>query len=272
MSHMLEYSIVTTLQKHKTTSGFWNKKKLKTRLIQWLGDDTYSLKARQEMSLPLPEEGLVALVDFYKNKGQVVPFSSDRSLISIPEREQQQRPRNNKRRHEWQRISLRAYAQEIENAEATYKEHISSYKYGSTIKDNIREVLPKEGLPQGDFPTCVPKQMSSSNELGFGLMALEPIPKESQIGEYLGKICKSVPHNKSYVMDYYGENKLYIDAREYGNFMRFMNHSCNPNAKVTVETDRDRFERPIVSALKDIQANEFITIRYSDDKAPAIGL
>lgn len=76
---------------------------------------------------------------------------------------------------------------------------------------------------------------------GFGLFAMESIPKNTFIVEYVGEIINAtvfkhrfnaltqVPGSDFYFFDL--GKKSYIDASLYGNEARFINHSCAPNAK-----------------------------------------
>lgn len=85
-----------------------------------------------------------------------------------------------------------------------------------------------------------------SNGTGWGVKALRSLPKGSYIGRYFGKVilweeAESLPAaggRKDYLFDIdylIGENghcKYTVDAYEYGNFTRFINHSCAPNLVV----------------------------------------
>lgn len=53
-----------------------------------------------------------------------------------------------------------------------------------------------------------------------------------------------------------------IDACDKGNYARFINHSCNPNARAEVWTVGDR-ERVGIFAIKDIKKGKEITYDYN---------
>ncbi|KAJ3812108.1 hypothetical protein F5876DRAFT_25320, partial [Lentinula aff. lateritia] len=63
-------------------------------------------------------------------------------------------------------------------------------------------------------------------------------------------------------------SKYTIDAYHAGNFTRFLNHSCDPNAALTpVYIDVDEIERPLLTIFskRDIPPHEEITFSYSGD-------
>jgi SET domain-containing protein len=54
----------------------------------------------------------------------------------------------------------------------------------------------------------------------------------------------------------------YIDARNEGNLLRFINHRCkNPNA-VFISVRREGIESVFVKAIKRIEGGQFISIDY----------
>lgn len=76
---------------------------------------------------------------------------------------------------------------------------------------------------------------------GWGLFAKEDIPPEKFVIEYMGEVidgtefgqrfkrAKDKKQNNFYFLTL-GSN-LYIDAFNYGNEARFINHSCDPNVE-----------------------------------------
>lgn len=83
-------------------------------------------------------------------------------------------------------------------------------------------------------------KMTQSN--GWGLYAKEDIPSDQFIVEYMGEVVDKAEFDRRFESaknnnadNYYFfalENGLYIDAAEYGNVARFINHSCEPNSSV----------------------------------------
>ena len=57
------------------------------------------------------------------------------------------------------------------------------------------------------------------------------------------------------------EPDRYVDGRNYGSMMRFVNHSCSPNC-TTEKWSINGETRIAVVALRDIQAHEEITFDY----------
>lgn len=81
---------------------------------------------------------------------------------------------------------------------------------------------------------------------GWGLFAGEEIPKNCFIIEYMGELIDRSTFNsrhsraiankdECFYFHSLGEN-LYIDSRTHGNKARFINHSCEPNAKSAKQT------------------------------------
>ncbi len=115
----------------------------------------------------------------------------------------------------------------------------------------------------------------SSEIEGTGCFARQRIPAGTRIIEYLGqRIPPSVVEERSMVeIDDLGEiiseTRVYmfhvdwrttIDGAVNGNDARFLNHSCDPNCKSTIE---DR--RVFIDALRNIDPGEELTFDYKLD-------
>lgn len=111
----------------------------------------------------------------------------------------------------------------------------------------------------------------------FGLRCKDPLPKEKLIGPYAGEIISNEESLLRDLDDYYfkfSEEKEEdltrldtIDARFYGNFTRFINHSCQPNLKsVKIYDGHTNTARPEIyfMALKDIEIDEELTFDYGN--------
>ncbi|VDL89968.1 unnamed protein product [Schistocephalus solidus] len=108
-------------------------------------------------------------------------------------------------------------------------------------------------------------------EKGWGLRALKPIPKGAFIVEYAGEVIdfaefrrrirlyEKAKHAHHYFMSLGPEH--FIDAGTKGNWARFVNHSCEPNAETQKWTVNGRL-RIGFFAKYDIPAGEEITIDY----------
>lgn len=105
---------------------------------------------------------------------------------------------------------------------------------------------------------------------GVGVRALQRIPKGAILAEYLGEIY---PWNYSqdpvYALDFSlpgARNDAVIasiSSKRYGNWTRFINHSCDSSTKFTMFTVGGR-HKAVVEAVKDIDMFEEMTIDYGD--------
>lgn len=117
-----------------------------------------------------------------------------------------------------------------------------------------------------------------SSKLGYGLFALENIPRNSFIGEYTGEVKvaqdTTVYHKNDdgyltdYAWDYPDEIPnhplLEIDGRVYGNILRYLNHSFSPN----VQSDHTMFEnewRLIFWACEEIKKGQQLLTNYGEE-------
>ena len=112
----------------------------------------------------------------------------------------------------------------------------------------------------------------ASNIEGTGCFARQHIQKGTRIIEYKGqRIPPSIVEERSLVEvddagEIIGQSHVYmfyvdwrttIDGGVNGNDARFINHSCDPNCKSTVE---DR--RVFIDAIRDIEQGEELTFDY----------
>ncbi|CAF3418506.1 unnamed protein product [Rotaria sp. Silwood1] len=121
--------------------------------------------------------------------------------------------------------------------------------------------------------------ISTSNK-GYGVIIKKPILYPgTYIGEYVGEVLsENKAHNrieltKNYEHNYlllYNEHhqsekiiKTFIDARYYGNWTRFINHSCNPNLHiVAIRIDQPTPPHFAFFSLRKIEANEELSYSY----------
>lgn len=103
--------------------------------------------------------------------------------------------------------------------------------------------------------------------LGFGLMNNRPIPQGGYIGEYTGLLRSTmsyVPLEGRYSAHYPtqpGHRDYAIDARFWGNEMRYVNHSWQPNLVPIWHYDRGLLRLYYV-AERSIARGEQLTINY----------
>jgi SET domain-containing protein len=109
-------------------------------------------------------------------------------------------------------------------------------------------------------------QVRTSGVHGKGVFALQDIAKGDVIIEYKGEIISAQeaedrhPHNPSdphHTFYFQIDDDRVIDALHGGNSARWINHSCVPNCKPSVEEDR-----VMIKAKKDIAAGEELNYDY----------
>src|SRR5687767_14109429 len=96
---------------------------------------------------------------------------------------------------------------------------------------------------------------------GLGLFASQPIPAKTRIIEYQGEILDNDEADERggkflFTLD---ENRV-IDGSARSNLARYINHSCEPNARERVARNR-----LWIWSLVDIEAGEEITSDYGEE-------
>ncbi|KAM9323190.1 histone-lysine N-methyltransferase EHMT1 [Pholidichthys leucotaenia] len=116
-------------------------------------------------------------------------------------------------------------------------------------------------------------QLFRTNKKGWGVQALQDIPKGTFICEYVGEIISEAEaemrQNDAYLfsLDDKPQDLYCIDARFYGNISRFLNHMCEPNlfACRVFTTHQDlRFPHIAFFASENIKAGEELGFNYGD--------
>ena len=117
----------------------------------------------------------------------------------------------------------------------------------------------------------------------WGLFALEAIPADEMVIEYVGQVIRQqVADNREKTYEKIGIGSSYlfridsdtiVDATKCGNFGRFINHSCTPNCTAKILTVEDT-KRIVIYSKEDIPAGGEITYDYKfpieDDKIPCL--
>jgi uncharacterized protein len=96
---------------------------------------------------------------------------------------------------------------------------------------------------------------------GLGLFAVEPIPANKRLIEYIGPIISAEEADRrggKYLFEL--DEKRAIDGSSRSNTARYINHSCRPNAKGYTSG-----RRIWIWSLKAIKTGEEITIDYGKD-------
>ncbi|KAF5275890.1 hypothetical protein FQR65_LT04129 [Abscondita terminalis] len=116
-------------------------------------------------------------------------------------------------------------------------------------------------------------QLFKTDSRGWAIRTLCNIAKGSFVCEYIGEIITDVEADKreddSYVFDLDSRDSdaFCIDAKRYGNFARFINHSCDSNLvpiRVFIEHQDIRFPRIAFFANRDIAAEEELSFDYGE--------
>jgi SET domain-containing protein len=97
---------------------------------------------------------------------------------------------------------------------------------------------------------------------GFGVFAAEPIPQRRKIGEIRGESvtiaeARRRAAGQQRIMIVEVSTKRAIDASKSSDPMRFTNHSCVPNARLSIRDGRIEFY-----ALRVIAPGEEVTVNY----------
>ena len=99
---------------------------------------------------------------------------------------------------------------------------------------------------------------------GFGVFAAEPIPSRLKIGEIRGESitigeARRRASTQQRIMIVEISTRRAIDASKSTDPMRFTNHSCSPNARLSIRDGRVEFY-----ALRGIGVDEEITVNYGE--------
>jgi SET domain-containing protein len=99
---------------------------------------------------------------------------------------------------------------------------------------------------------------------GYGVFAAEPIPPREKIGEIRGESvtvseARRRAEGQQRIMIVEVSSKRAIDASKSSDPMRFTNHSCAPNARLSIRDGRIEFY-----ALRAILPGEEVTVNYGE--------
>ncbi|MCJ1409668.1 hypothetical protein MMC19_003750 [Ptychographa xylographoides] len=128
-----------------------------------------------------------------------------------------------------------------------------------------------------DHPLVELRYYAKYGELSIGVRALQKIAKGAQVGEYIGEIIPLMPYNidsiRTYAFEFDIQEEPYmtectplalISPHQYGNWTRFMNHSCDASVTEQTMTIGDRM-RIMLTATRDIEPFDEITLDYGPD-------
>ncbi|KAL4655991.1 histone-lysine N-methyltransferase SETMAR [Arapaima gigas] len=128
----------------------------------------------------------------------------------------------------------------------------------------------------------------STQNKGWGVRALEPIPCGTFVCEYAGEVlgyeeaCQRQraqgPADMNYIMalrEHTGQGRVcdtFVDPAAVGNVGRFLNHSCQPNLMMVPVRVHSLVPRLALFALRNIAAGEELTFDYSGTRSTTQGL
>ena len=144
---------------------------------------------------------------------------------------------------------------------------------GKSSNCNVGGDCGNRALGKRQFAKCKPKRERGK---GWGLITVEAIPKGKLVLEYVGEVIEEAVMEKRMV-DWNKEHPndpnfcvmaltggWYIDARQYANMSRFINHSCDPNCSL-VSVNVKGYKRNGIYSKRDIAAGEFLSYDYQFD-------
>jgi hypothetical protein len=143
----------------------------------------------------------------------------------------------------------------------------------TTTNCNVGPACGNRGLAKRQIKKCRPAREQGK---GWGLVTMEEVKKGDLVQEYLGEVidteekerrladwAKEHPNDPNfYVMAL--QSGWFLDARVQGNLSRFINHSCEPNCRLSAINVGGSMRNGIF-ALKDIVAGEFLSYDYQFD-------
>ncbi len=127
-----------------------------------------------------------------------------------------------------------------------------------------QRALERELRKSGRCPLNAMVEARASGIHGHGVFAIAPIPRGTEIIEYLGeKISKSEATQRQQTHGVYIfilNTRVDVDGATGGNGAHLINHGCGPNAEAMIDENRI-----VICALRRIPPGEEITYDYGFD-------
>ncbi|CAD6193958.1 unnamed protein product [Caenorhabditis auriculariae] len=120
---------------------------------------------------------------------------------------------------------------------------------------------------------CYPVEIFARDaKCGWGVRSSVDIPEGAFVGEYTGELINddeaALRKDNTFLFEtVIGMETYTIDAKFYGNYTRFINHSCEPNVKVANvcwDACQDQLVHMCLFSVKEIETGEELTIDYGD--------
>ena len=123
-----------------------------------------------------------------------------------------------------------------------------------------------KNIISGKIPELIVKKAGGK---GLGVFANEMIEKGRYVGQYCGVYSDDIDIQGEFVYQIVERTpkrviSTCIDAGYFGNYTRFINHSCNPNLETVPIRVNYILPNLAFFAIKDIQIGEEICFRYRD--------
>lgn len=132
-------------------------------------------------------------------------------------------------------------------------------------------------VTQSTFEHVIVKK--ASEQKGMGVFAIKDISCGTFVGEYIGEVIRQTTAEERMMTAYdncylviYREHlesgdvvTTCIDAQFYGNYTRFINHSCSPNLKLLPVRRDSILPHLCLFTITDIKVGQELTFRYSDN-------
>ncbi|CAJ0583023.1 unnamed protein product, partial [Mesorhabditis spiculigera] len=114
-----------------------------------------------------------------------------------------------------------------------------------------------------------PVQIYRTEKKGWAVRTVDALPIGTFVGEYTGELKNEGDGSGEYLFETkIGEMSCTIDAKVFGNFTRFVNHSCSPNLYATSIVWDDATE-PYVHicffTLNDVEPGAELTVDYGSE-------
>lgn len=117
-----------------------------------------------------------------------------------------------------------------------------------------------------------------SRKYGFGVRAMNEIPQNTILGEYTGDLVPEKPKVSHEITQYHFDIDIgkdpdgdkeqadcWLDATKRGSILRFVNHSCDPNALAKLGRCSIHNRVVFMVTTRDIEENEPISIDYGKE-------
>ena len=136
-------------------------------------------------------------------------------------------------------------------------------------ENRLRGIRFREAIFNDETAPVYVRYIDSS--IGYGLFAAEAIRKGEYIGTYAGRVRRVSrlhrDHNEyclHYPTRWLSFRYHVVDAQDFGNRARFINHSDEPNLQPRCALDRNLLHT-LFFALRDIRAGEELSFNYGKD-------